>query len=147
MSVPLSVATVSPEYQPLLERLCTIPAFAGLGIREIEFAPGRCCATVPRQKQLDGIFESYHGGMLATAADTIACFAIMTQTGADSWLTTTDLNIRFLRACLSDVRVEADVIKLGRQLCPVGVNLLDSDNKLVAIAQVTYMRLSKRPER
>jgi uncharacterized protein (TIGR00369 family) len=135
------------NYQPLIERLQTIPAFTGLGIKDLQFNPGYCSAVFPRNKALDGIFESYHGGLLTTAADTVACFAIMTQTGADSWLTTTDLNVRFLRACLTDVRAEATVIKLGKQLCPVSVNLYDDNNQLVAVAQVTYMRLSGRPAR
>jgi uncharacterized protein (TIGR00369 family) len=143
----VSEALAPNEAQALLTRLQTIPAFNGLGIQQVVFKPGFCQAVVPRQPQLDGIFESYHGGMLATAADTIACFAIMTQTGPDSWLTTTDLNIRFLNACLTSVRVEAQVIKLGRQLCPVAVNLFDDNNTLVAVAQVTYMRLNGAPKR
>ena len=133
--------------EALMQRIQAIPAFTGLGIKEVQFKPGFCSAVFPRNKNLDGIFESFHGGLLTTAADTAACFAIMTQTGADSWLTTTDLNVRFLRACLTDVRAEATVIKLGKQLCPVAVNLYDEENQLVAVAQVTYMRLNGRPVR
>jgi uncharacterized protein (TIGR00369 family) len=139
--------TEATQYALLLDRIQTIPAYTGLGVQAIQFAPGFCSAVFPRNPSLDGIFESYHGGLLTTAADTVACFAIMTQTGADSWLTTTDLNVRFLRACLSNVRADATVIKLGKQLCPVSVNLYDNNNTLVAVAQVTYMRLPGRPTR
>ena len=78
-----------------------------------------------------------------TVADSIACFAIMTRTGPDEPMTTTDMNIRFLAPCFSDVTAEARVIKLGRTLCPVQVDLKDVDGKPVAVAQVTYMRLTK----
>ncbi|MCH9025378.1 MAG: PaaI family thioesterase, partial [candidate division Zixibacteria bacterium] len=37
-----------------------------------------------------------------TLADSAACFAIMTQTGPDQPLTTTDMNIRFLAPCLPE---------------------------------------------
>jgi uncharacterized protein (TIGR00369 family) len=141
-----SSPTLKP-YADLLARIHVIPAFNGLGVDDITFAEGLCHARIPRQVHLDGIFESYHGGMLATAADTIACFAIMTQTGADSWLTTTDLTIHYLRPCLSDVWVEAKVIKLGRQLCLVDVNLYNNERQHVAVAHVTYMRLKERPLR
>jgi uncharacterized protein (TIGR00369 family) len=81
------------------------------------------------------------GGLLMTIADSIACFAVMTLTGPDEPMTTTDMNIRFLAACRTDVTADARVIKLGRTLCPVAVDLFDADGVHVAVAQVTYMRL------
>jgi uncharacterized protein (TIGR00369 family) len=89
----------------------------------------------------DGVFESFHGGLLMTLADSTACFAIFTKTGPDIRLTTTDMNIRFLAPCLTDATARAKVIKLGRSLCPVEVNVYDAENKHVAVAQVTYMLL------
>lgn len=54
------------------------------------------------------------------------------------------MNIRFLSPCLSDAFARAEVIKIGRTLCPVSVNLFDAQNRHVAIAQVTYMLLNNR---
>jgi uncharacterized protein (TIGR00369 family) len=82
-----------------------------------------------------------------TIADSSACFAILTMTGADQLMTTTDMNIRFLAPCLTDVQVKARVIKLGRLMCPVAVDLFDTAGKLVAVAQVNYMLLDKMPKR
>jgi uncharacterized protein (TIGR00369 family) len=79
-----------------------------------------------------------------TLADSTACFAIFTKTGPDAHLTTTDMSIRFLAPCLSDAFAKAEVIKIGRTLCPVTVNLFDSRNKQVALAQVTYMLLNNK---
>lgn len=82
-----------------------------------------------------------------TLADSAACFAIMTRTGPDEILTTTDMNIRFLAPCLTDATAVARVIKLGKTLCPVSVDVLDVAGTLVAVAQVTYMRLPRIPPR
>ena len=57
------------------------------------------------------------------------------------------MNIRFLAPCLTDLTVEARVIRLGRTLCPVAVDLFDANGRHVAVAQVTYMRLDKPPDR
>ena len=127
----------------LLDRVRRIPIVATLRISIDQFDPGTCRATVPYEKQYDGIFESFHGGLLMTVADSVACFAIMTQTGPDERLTTTDMNIRFLAPCRTDVTASARVIKLGRSLCPVHVDLFDANGTQVAVAQVTYMRLAR----
>lgn len=139
---------ISPEFEAQLRaRIQQIPIVSKIGVRLEYFETGRCVGTVPHDKSYDGIFESFHGGMLMTVADTIACFAIMTLTGTEDVLTTTDMNIRFLTACLTDVTADARVIKLGRTLCPVHVDLRDAHGTLVAVAQVTYMRLPRMPQR
>ena len=129
------------------ERVARIPISATLGMRGVVLEDGVCELVVPRQRQYDGVFESFHGGLLMTIADSAACFAILTLTGADQTLTTTDMNIRFLAPCLTDVRVRARVIKRGRTLCPVAVDLFDAGGTLVAIAQVNYMLLNGMPSR
>jgi uncharacterized protein (TIGR00369 family) len=108
----------------------------------LKFGDGYCEARVPRERKYDGVFESFHGGLLMTLADSTACFAILTLTGPDTRLTTTDMNIRFLAACLTDVTAKARVIKFGRTLCPVAVDLFDEKGQQVAVAQVNYMLLN-----
>jgi acyl-coenzyme A thioesterase PaaI-like protein len=51
----------------------------------------------------------------------------------------TDMNIRFLAPCLTDVTARARLIKFGRTLCPVAVDLFDEDGRQVAVAQVNYI--------
>lgn len=124
-------------------RLDAIPIFQLLKLRLDATGEGTATLTAPYERAYDGIFESFHGGLLMTLADTVACIAILTRTGADERLTTTDMNIRFLAACHSDATAEARVIKLGRTLCPVEVNLYDAQRRHLAVAQVTYMRLGR----
>ncbi len=135
------------EYAPLLARISAIPAIQHLNMTIDSLSEGRCVATMPRPTQMDGIYESYHGGLLTTAADMAACFAVLTQTPVDQAVTTTDLNIRFVGPCLTAVTVTASVVKLGKTLCPVEVRLTDANDKLVAIGMVTYMRLPHIPHR
>ncbi|MGB0714569.1 MAG: PaaI family thioesterase [Phycisphaerae bacterium] len=129
----------------IIEHINSIPVVETLGMRIETFEEGFCRAIVPRRHDLDGVYRSYHGGMLTLAADSVACFAILTMTPIDEVLTTTDIHIRFLAPCLSDAIVEARVVKLGRTLCPVHVDLYDEEGRHVAGSQVTYMRLPKRP--
>lgn len=131
----------------ILERIRRIPIFETLRMDQVVLDVGQADLRVPRQRIYDGVFESFHGGILMTIADSAACFAVMTTTPADQVMTTTDMNIRFLAPCLSDVRVKARVIKRGRLLCPVAVDLLDDKGKLVAVAQVNYMLLDRMPRR
>jgi uncharacterized protein (TIGR00369 family) len=138
----------SPEHLAALERrITTIPIVDTLQMRDVVFDDGACELTVPRHPRYDGVFESFHGGLLMTVADSTACFAILTLTPPDQVLTTTDMNIRFLAPCLTDVRARARVIKRGRVLCPVAVDLVDAQSTLVAVAQVTYMLLNRLPAR
>jgi len=118
-----------------------IPIVKTLGFELLEVDDGYCKAVVPHDHRFDGVFKSFHGGLLMTVADSLACFAIMTLTGTAEPLTTTDMNIRFLAPCRTDATAVARVIKLGKTLCPVSVDLYDADGVLVAVAQVNYIRL------
>ena len=126
----------------LLARISRIPIVETLRMEILKFGDGYCEARVPRERKYDGVFESFHGGLLMTLADSTACFAILTRTGPDTRLTTTDMNIRFLAPCLTDVTAKARVIKFGRTLCPVAVDLFDAKGQQVAVAQVNYMLLN-----
>jgi len=125
----------------LRARIDAIPIVHTMDMRIEALEPGRCRMRVPRQKAYDGVYESFHGGLLMTSADSAACFAILTLTGAEEKLTTTDMSIRFLAPCLSDLIVEARCIKVGRTMCPVSIDLFDEQGIQVAVASVNYIRL------
>ncbi len=134
----------SPLGIAILDRVQKIPIFETLRMRVDELEEGFCRATVPYDRKFDGVYESFHGGLLMTVADSVACFAVMTMTGPDEPMTTTDMNIRFLAPCRSDLTAEARVIKLGRTLCPLAIDLFDASGVKVAVAQVNYIRLGGR---
>ncbi len=131
--------------QEILDRIQKIPIVDTLQMKIVSMSDGYCEASVPRKLRYDGVYESFHGGLLMTVADSVACFAIMTRAGSNARLTTTDMSIRFLAPCLTDVTVRARVIKFGRTLCPATVDLFDAGGTHVAVAQVTYIRFDSRP--
>jgi len=131
----------------LREFFLRIPLVRTLHYRLLELKPGEAAVTAPYTPDHDGIFHSFHGGLLMTLADTTACAAILALTGSDQVMTTTDMNIRFLAPCNSDATARARVIKFGRTIVPIHVDLFDANGKHVALAQVTYMRLEKMPAR
>ena len=123
------------------DRMRAIPIFSQLRFSEIRLGAGAFACTVGRIREFDGIFDSFHGGLLMTAADSAAAIVALTVWGSDARITTTDMNIRFLAPARSDVYLAAQAIKRGRTLLPVAANLWRDDGTLVAVAQVTYMRL------
>ena len=127
--------------QAILNHIEPIPVVRNLRFQVESMEEGHCVAIVPKDDRFDGAYGAYHGGLLTTAADSIACLAIWTMLGPEAHLTTADLHIRFLAACFTDATVDARVIKIGRSLCPVEVNIRDAEGKHVAVAQVTYFRL------
>lgn len=137
--VPLNEA----KARAIMDRVRPIPIVDTLGLRVVEFGEGYCRATAPYDPKYDGIFASFHGGLLSTVADSIACFAILTRIDPDEAVTTTDMTIRFLAPCRSDVTAVAKVIKIGKTLCPVAVDLFDAGGVHVSSAHVTYIRLAR----
>lgn len=129
----------------ILEVIAPIPVCKTLGFRIDALDLGTCRMTVPFEPGLVGLYGYVHGGILMTIADSVACFAIMTHTGPRRPMVTTDMNIRFLAACKGPVTAVARVLKAGRTLCPVEVDLLEEGGRRVAVAQVTYMLLEKPP--
>jgi uncharacterized protein (TIGR00369 family) len=131
----------------VIAKLKSIPISEKLHLCLARLDEGEAVISMPHDASYHGVYESMHGGLLMTLADTCACVAILTLTGPDAVITTTDMSIRFLAPCLSDAIAEAKIIKFGRSLVPVNVMLRDARGREVAIAQVTYMRLDKMPSR
>jgi uncharacterized protein (TIGR00369 family) len=136
-----SETLTNEQLQALDARIQSIPIVETLGMEITKLEKGHCEATVPRHKRWDGIYETFHGGMLGTIADTVTCWSILTEIGADAQVATTDFNIRFLRPCHTDVICKAHVVRIGRTMCLARADLYDTQGKLVAVSQVNYIRL------
>ncbi|MEP0845257.1 MAG: PaaI family thioesterase [Phycisphaerae bacterium] len=126
----------------VLEAARQAPCMESFGIGQIELDEGRCRLLARHLERYDGLPGGFHGGMMAAVADCVAWFAIATQTGPLEPLVTTDLSMHYLAPCTTDVTAVGQVIKLGRTLCPVRVELNDAAGKMVAAGTVTYIRLS-----
>ena len=81
---------LAADMQKAIEkRMRAISIFDTLGFEIVEIDEGRCVARVPRQPQFDGAFETFHGGIVQTACDSLAWATILTKAGPDAYLATT----------------------------------------------------------
>lgn len=78
-----------------------------------------------------------HGGAIATALDTAACFAVIAATGVDCM--TVDLRADYLRPALDDeFRVEGRLLRAGRQFAWADATAATLDGRVVATARGTF---------
>ena len=125
----------------ILDRYRHVPIYETLGYQVLELSGGRCRLRMPLQHAYTGSFESFHGGLMMTVADSAAYLAVMGIGGPETQAATTDMNIRFLQPCLTDLTAEATVLRFGKTLSPVSVDLWDEQGTRVAVAQVNFVLL------
>jgi uncharacterized protein (TIGR00369 family) len=83
-----------------------------------------------------------HGGVTASLIDTAAAFAIITTLADGESTATVDLTVHYMRPLLSGrLTAEARVLRAGRRLLTVSVDVRDEAGKVAAIALTTYAKL------
>ena len=134
------------DRRKILDRIKSIPITNGLKFSIDSMTPGECSLSMDRDKAFDGIFDTIHGGLLMTLADSAAAFAILTVAGAGAKMATTEMSIRFLAPARDRVTARAKVIKAGRRIAFCEAGIKDAGGTLVAHATVTYMILGRRSQ-
>ncbi|PCR89983.1 PaaI family thioesterase [Natrinema ejinorense] len=83
--------------------------------------------------------DPVHGGIVATLIDTSSAFALRTtfENPADAFLTTTDLNVSYLRPATGDLRAEAEVLRAGGSTGVTEVTVSGADGE-AAVGRTTY---------
>ena len=83
-----------------------------------------------------------HGGAVASLIDTAAAFAVLTQLETNDRVTTTDLTIHYLRPVASGrLTAKARLVRGGRRLFVLSVEVTNEQQILVATAVTSYIRL------
>jgi uncharacterized protein (TIGR00369 family) len=83
-----------------------------------------------------------HGGAVASLIDTAAAFAVLTQLEINERVTTTDLTIHYLRPANSGrLTARARIVRSGRRLCVLSVEVTNNQEILVATAVTSYIKL------
>ena len=94
-------------------------------------------------KQNQGVV---HGGAIASLIDTASAFAVLSQIDLDERVTTTDLTIHYLRPAISGrIVATARIIRGGRRLFVLSVEVLDDGGAHVATALTTYIKIDRKP--
>jgi len=124
-------------------------SWLGLSVETVE--DGRVVFAVPYDEKLTNPASEgvVHGGITASLVDTASGFALRTtfDDPAAARLTTTDLDVSYLRPATGDLRVEAEVIRAGDSM-GVTDGLVttehDGETKDVAVGRTSY-RLMGEP--
>jgi uncharacterized protein (TIGR00369 family) len=84
-----------------------------------------------------------HGGVVASLMDTAAAFALLTLLEANQTSTTVDLTVHYLRPLLKGrATAEACVLRAGRRIITITVDVLDETKTLAATALTSFIRLA-----
>jgi uncharacterized protein (TIGR00369 family) len=113
-----------------------------LGIQLDEASRGLVKMHLDAREDLRQVNDVLHGGSIASLIDTAAAFAVITLIEPQQSATTADLTIHFLRPVDSGrVTAVARVLRSGRRLLVVTVEVFNSTQSLISTAVTTYIRL------
>ncbi|WP_370086935.1 PaaI family thioesterase [Ekhidna sp.] len=126
-----------------------MPANKILGLQIEELKEGFALIKVPFKDEFIGDFlqERWHGGILASIADTAGGIAGATMLSAMSdRINTVDMRIDYLRgAKKGDVKATAKVIKNGKTIVKVDIQLFqDQKDDPIAVARCVYSVLKSK---
>ena len=119
-----------------------VPIHRALGLELLESSPGAArVRMVASPLTIGGVGGSVHGGLLACLVDVAMLQAIIPalDPATDEPAGTADLNITYLRPALGKhVVAEARVLRKGRQLAVVEVEITDDAGRLCAKGRTIY---------
>lgn len=134
---------IDPEVLKSVDAAVT-PFWQHLGIRFVEAAEvGRATVVMPMRPEFGtvGRHDVIHGGAIASLIDAAAGSAVRTLRAADEppWRAqaTTDMNVSYLDAATSDLTAEGRVLRSGRSIAWVDVEVRGADGTLVAVGRAT----------
>lgn len=83
-----------------------------------------------------------HGGVIASLADEAAWYAIRHHFEEDRPCTTTELKVNYLRPISGKKATgRAVMLRAGKTLCVIRVDIFDEERRLAATSTVTYILL------
>ncbi len=120
----------------------SVPYARFLGLRLGEIHNGQVSIHLDVRDELKQNQGVVHGGAIASLIDTASAFAVLTQIETDERVTTTDLTIHYLRPLTSGrMTAAARVVRGGRRLFVLSVEVTNETSVLVATAVTTYIKV------
>lgn len=130
--------------QRLREVLERVPFARLLGIEIAEAAPGAVSLCLEARDELMRLEGIMHGGAIASLADTAAAFAAISTLAPDEKTVTVDMTLHFLRPLREGrATAHARVLRAGRRLLTISVEVTDESGKLAATMLTTYARIQR----
>ena len=111
-----------------------------LGVRFVEFGPGRLVATMAVRDELLTPFKTLHGGVMAGLVDHVLGCVLYPLMPRGQWAATTEFKLNYLAPVFggATLRAESTVVALGRRTAVVRVEVTSGD-RLVCVAQGTLL--------
>ena len=119
----------------------TSPYVAHLGMQLTDLQPGQATLTLPFVNSLITIGTIVHGGAIASLIDTAATIAAWSDAEMPSKVrgTTVNLTVAYLAAAeREDLQATASVLRRGRSLVYLDVEVRGTSGNMVAKGLVTY---------
>ncbi|HEX8143702.1 MAG TPA: PaaI family thioesterase [Pyrinomonadaceae bacterium] len=131
------------EKRRLHEVFAQVPFAHLIGIELEEIERGSATLSLSMRDELKRNGGIAHGGAIASLVDTAAAFAIMTLLEPGKSAATIDLTIHYLRPLLKGkARAHARVLRSGRRVTVVSVDVTDDSETLAATALTSYLASS-----
>jgi uncharacterized protein (TIGR00369 family) len=120
----------------------SVPYARFLGLQLGEFRDGEVSIQLEVRDELKQNQGVVHGGAIASLIDTASAFAVLTRIEITERVTTTDLTIHYLRPVISGrMTATARIVRGGRRLFVLSVDVTNDGNELVATAVTTYIKI------
>lgn len=114
-----------------------LPAF--LGVRFVEFVPGRLRAEMDVRKDLLTPFGNIHGGVMAALIDHVLGCVLYPLMKRGQWAATTEFKLNYLAPVKSGLLVaDSTVVSMTRSTAVVRVEV-ENDGRLAAVALGTLL--------
>ncbi|QLG48722.1 PaaI family thioesterase [Natrinema halophilum] len=130
-----------PEWQSFVNRHGFL---SWLDVEVDHLADGRAVMVLEQNDDFENPVDSeghdpVHGGIVATLIDSSSAFALRTmlENPSGAYLTTTDLNVSYLRPATGDLRAEAEVLRVGGSTGVTDVTVVGADGE-AAVGRTTY---------
>jgi uncharacterized protein (TIGR00369 family) len=120
-----------------------LPAY--LGVRLVEFGPGRLIAEMDVRDELLTPFGNLHGGVIAALVDHVLGVVAYPLMKKGQWAATTEFKLNYL-APVSEgtLRAESSVVNMTRTTAIVRIEVRN-DGRLTCIAQGTLLVRDPKP--
>jgi uncharacterized protein (TIGR00369 family) len=124
------------------EAFASVPYAKFLGLELAEISQGEVSIQLEVRDELRQNQGIVHGGAIASLIDTAAAFAVLTRLEVAERVTTTDLTIHYLRpATAGRLKATARIVRRGRRLFVLSVEVTNDQELLVATAVTSYIKL------
>lgn len=119
------------------EEVTGLPAY--LGVRFVEFGPGRLLATMEVRDELLTPFGTLHGGVMAGLVDHVLGCVLYPLMKRGQWAATTEFKLNYLAPVRGGtITAESTVVSFGKRAAVVRCDV-SNDGRLACVAQGTLL--------